>query len=64
MAKGTKKNILKLVLLALETRNAKRHNFYTNKLCAKIILPKKVRKLRQNLILDKTAQKAQKTKKV
>ena len=37
------------------SRHGKRHNFYTNKFCAKIILPEKVRKLLQNLILNKTA---------
>ena len=34
--------------------HAKRHNIYTNKFGAKIISPKKVCKLRQNFILDKT----------
>ena len=37
------------------TKHAKRHNFYTNKFGAEIILPEKVRKLQENFILDKTA---------
>ena len=41
----------------------KRHNLYTNRFGAKIILLEKVRKLQLNFILDKTALKAQKKKK-
>ena len=35
------------IIKTIITRHAKRHFFYTNMVWAKIILPKKVRKLRQ-----------------
>ena len=52
----TQKNsgLLRDFRIAMLPRHAKRQKFYTNKFGAKIILPEKVHKLRQNSILDKT----------
>ena len=46
--------VLQTAMFLLDFRHAKRHNFYTNKVGSKIILPEKVRKLCQNFSLNKT----------